>query len=186
MAEPAVVTPSLFIVTGERGAGKTTFCRYLVELARGTGWQVAGILSLPVFEHHQKIAIAAQDLRTGQQRWLAVRREVGQPVAGSATPGWRFDPVALAWGNRVLQTACPCDLLIVDELGLLEFERDEGWQAGLSAIDSDNYRWGLVVIRPELLAVSQRRWPIAKVIPITKNVDLHPMANRLAQQLWLD
>jgi nucleoside-triphosphatase THEP1 len=182
----AMTTSSLFIITGPRGTGKTTFCYHLVELARDAGWQIAGILSLPIFENKQKIAINVQDLRTGRQRRLAIRREVGQPATGPHTPGWHFDPAALAWGNTVLQTACPCDLLIVDELGLLEFERDEGWQAGLSAIDSDNYRWGLVVIRPELLAVSQRRWPIAKVIPITKNVDLHPMANRLAQQLWLD
>lgn len=176
--------PPLFIITGERRAGKTTFCRYLVELARGAGRQVAGILSLPVFANNQKVAIEAQDLRTGQQRRLAVRREAGQSAsAGQHTPGWRFDPAVLAWGNTVLQIACPCDLFIVDELGPLEFERGEGWPAGLSALDAGNYRWGLAVIRPELLAAGQQRWPAAEVISIPKNADLSSLAHSLAQQL---
>ncbi len=52
----------------------------------------------------------------------------------------------------MLESATPCDLLIVDELGPLEFERNEGWPAGLAAIDSAAYKVGVVVIRPELLA----------------------------------
>jgi nucleoside-triphosphatase len=178
---------SLFIVTGDRGAGKTTFCRYLVELARDAGRQAAGILSLPVFANEQKFAIEAQDLRTGQSRRLAIRQETGQqPTTGPHTPGWRFDPVVLSWGNTVLQAACPCELFIVDELGPLEFERGEGWLAGLSALDTGIYRWGLATIRPELLAAGQKRWPMAEVISIPKNADLSPMARSLAQQFWLD
>jgi hypothetical protein len=183
----AVATPSLFIVTGERRAGKTTFCRHLVKLARSTGWQVAGILSLPIFKNNEKIAIEAQDLRTGQSRRLAVCQEAGQqPTAEPHTPGWRFDPAVLTWGNTVLQAACPCDLFIVDELGPLELERGEGWLAGLSIIDAGNYRWGLVVIRPELLTAGQKRWPTAEVVSIPPNADLSPMAHSLARQLWLD
>jgi hypothetical protein len=182
----AVATPSLFIVTGERRAGKTTFCHYLVELARGAGWQVAGILSLPVFANEQKITIEAQDLRTGQRRRLAIWRRIEHAPAGPHTSGWCFDPAVLTWGNRVLQAACPCDLLIIDELGPLEFERGEGWLAGLSIIDAGNYRWGLVVIRPELLTAGQKRWPTAEVVTIPPNTDLSPMAHSLARQLWLD
>ncbi|MBN1993764.1 MAG: hypothetical protein JW953_13775 [Anaerolineae bacterium] len=185
LIEMAGVAPSLFIITGERNVGKTTFCRYLVKLAQETGRQVAGILSLPVFEHNQKVAIAAQNLRTGQRRRLAIRREAGQqPIAGSPTPGWSFDPAVLAWGNTVLQTACPCDLFIVDELGPLELECGKGWLAGLLALDAGHYRRGLVVIRPELLAVGQKRWPAAEVVSIPPGANLSSMAHNLARRLW--
>lgn len=125
-------------------------------------------------------------MRTGLQRCLAMRRKTEQPAAGPHTAGWRFDPAVLAWGNTVLQAACPCDLLIIDELGPLEFERSEGWLAGLSAIDAGNYRWGVAVIRAELLAAGQRRWPTTEIISISQNADLSPLAHSLAQQLWPD
>jgi hypothetical protein len=50
-------------------------------------------------------------------------------------------------------------VLIVDELGVREIERRQGWLAGLCAIDAGDYRWGVVIIRPELLSVALQRWP---------------------------
>ena len=73
-------------------------------------------------------------------------------------------------------------MLIVDELGVLEFERDQGWVAGLAAIDSGDYRLGVVVIRPELLDQAQRRWPTARVIEIS-GVD---QASRAAERVMRD
>lgn len=175
-------TPALFIITGPRLAGKTTLCDHLVRLARQAGRQVGGILSIGIFENGQKIAIDARDLRTGERRRLAHRRQAGQPVTGAHTPGWRFDPSTLAWGNAVLQTATPCDLLIVDELGPLELEQVQGWTAGLSTLDSGHFRWSLVVIRPELLATGRQRWPLAKIILITQAVAIPTIARRLAGQ----
>ncbi len=150
---------TLFIITGTRGVGKSTFCRHLVNLAGQVGWQVSGVLSPAVFENGQKIGIDVIDLRTGEQRRLAGPRQAGQPAGtGLATQQWQFDADAVIWGNAVLQKAVPCDLLIVDELGPLEFEWGEGWPAGLAALDSGQYRWGVVVIRPELLEAARRRW----------------------------
>jgi nucleoside-triphosphatase len=156
---------TLLIVTGDRGAGKTGFCTRLIELARSAGWQIAGVLSLAVFEHGEKIGIDVIDLRTNERRRLADRFNPAH--YGPHTPRWSFHAEAVAWGNAVLNAASPCDLLVVDELGPLEFERGEGWQAGLAAIAARNYRWGVVVIRPELLGVALQRWPPARVIEIS-------------------
>jgi nucleoside-triphosphatase THEP1 len=89
----------------------------------------------------------------------------------------------IAWGNEVLRAATPCDVLIVDELGTLEFDRGEGWLTGLSAIDAGDYRLGVVVIRPELLAVAQRRWPHAQVIAIEAADQAGVEADRLWQEV---
>jgi hypothetical protein len=152
----------LILVTGAIGAGKTAFCLAAVAWARARGWQAAGLVSPPVFENGVKIGIDVEDVSSGERRRLA-RRRVGEVEAAIATTGWVFDPEALQWGNQVLENALPCDLLVVDELGPLEFERGQGWLAGLAALDSRRYRLGLASIRPELLNRARQRWPDAGV-----------------------
>jgi nucleoside-triphosphatase THEP1 len=75
-----------------------------------------------------------------------------------------YDQTVLVWVNQVLAAAVPCDMLAVDELGPLEFEFSQGWSAGLTALDSRNYRVGLVTIRPELLSAARSRWHFAGVV----------------------
>jgi nucleoside-triphosphatase len=171
---------TLIIVTGERGAGKTTFCARLIELARSSRRDVAGVLSPAVVVNNCKIAIDAIDLRS-TQRW---RLATFNPDADYPRElRWRFKTDALAWGNMVLAESTPCDVLIVDELGVLEFEREQGWLAGLKASDSGNYRLGLVVIRPELLEQAQQRWPLAHVITIENVQQARAEANRIWHEI---
>lgn len=151
--------PRLWVFTGEVGAGKTLTCQHLVEEAREQGWNVAGILSPGVYQEGHKVAIEAVDLRRGERRLLARRRKTGE-VAGVHTREWWFDPAALAWGNTVLETAVPCDLLVVDEIGPLELEYGQGWVAALAALASRAYRLGVVVLRPSLLPLAARWAPV--------------------------
>ncbi len=174
------VEPLLFLITGSRGAGTTTFCSQLVQAAREAGWQVAGLLSRPVFEGPLRTAIDAEDLRTGAARRLATRSE--QPTPGSKV--WQFDPETLEWGNQVLASSTPVDLLVVDELGPLEFERGGGWQAGLTAVDSRQYAIALVVIRAELLGDALLRWGEANLVEIDTLEDSLYKAQVLAKQLF--
>ncbi|MGQ9834253.1 MAG: nucleoside-triphosphatase, partial [Candidatus Villigracilaceae bacterium] len=62
---------ALYLLTAPFGAGKTTFCADLAEQARAAGWDVAGILSPPVFENGVKTGILARNLRSGETRPLA-------------------------------------------------------------------------------------------------------------------
>jgi hypothetical protein len=66
---------------------------------------------------------------------------------------------------------------------VLEFERGEGWQAGLAAIDAGDYRLGVVVIRPELLDQARQRWPAARVIEISGVEQSKVEADRLWQEV---
>jgi len=169
---------TLIIVTGDRGAGKTTFCARLIELARSSGRSIGGVLSPAVFEQSEKIGIDTIDLRTHERRRLADRFDPAH--SGPNTPRWSFHADTIEWGNTVLQSATPCDVLIVDELGTLEFDRGEGWLAGFDAIDAGDYRLGVVVIRPELLDVARQRWLHAQAIAIA-TVD---QARAEADWLW--
>jgi nucleoside-triphosphatase len=101
---------------------------------------------------------------------------------GLHTPRWSFHAEAVAWGNAAFNAASPCDLLVVDELGPLEFERGEGWQAGLATIEAWDYRLGVVVIRPELLGVARQRWPQARVIEISDTERAAREADRVGRE----
>lgn len=154
---------NLWILTGPRGSGKTTLCRRLAAEAKSLQWDVAGVLSPAVFDDMDKVGIEVLDLRSGESRQFA-RKPEGPPNSGATRPGWIYNQVALAWGNMVLARATPCDLLVVDELGPLEFETGQGWAAGLAAVVSRAYRVGIVTIRPELLAAARQRWPFAGLV----------------------
>lgn len=171
---------TLLIVTGDRDAGKTTFCTRLIELTQSDGRSIAGVLSPAVFEQGEKIGIDAIDLRTNERRRLADRYNPAN--CGPNTQRWSFHAEAMAWANDVLRAATPCEVLIVDELGTLEFDRGEGWQAGLAAIDARDYRLGVAVIRPELLAIARQRWPQAQVIEISETERAAREADRVGKE----
>ncbi len=174
----------IWVITGWREQGKSTLVQKLAGFAQAQGWQVAGLTCPAVFSGGQKTAIDALDLATGACKRLAWRRELGS-AAGVATSHWSFDSDVLEWGNTVLQAAVPCDLLVVDELGPLEFERGQGWTAGLSAVDGRNYHVALVVIRPELVDVAKNRWPDAQVVPVDRTGAADLLAVELAQKIGL-
>ena len=168
----------IYLLCALRGAGKTTFCRALADEARSAGCDVAGILSPPVLENGQKVGILAQALRTGETCPLAITSHLSlstlrlplstAPLSTFHLPlgNWLFSPSALAWGNDILASCLPCDLLIVDELGPLELLRGEGWSAALTALRQPLYRVGLVVVRPELLEIAQSQLPPSQTITL--------------------
>lgn len=150
----------LILLTGQSGAGKTRFCLALVDAARNMGLEVAGLVSPAVFSAAGKIGIDLLDIKTGRQRSLARRR---QSTGGWLAVGdWELDPRVLAWGNRLLASAEPCDMLILDEMGPLEFTAGSGLTNAFALIDARRYRLACVGIRPALLPEALTRWPWAQ------------------------
>ena len=152
---------SIVLITGPRGAGKTTLCQRVVENACQRGWQVTGILTLGQFVNGDTVLLRAHDIRTGESRVLAHRRM-------NRTPRWNFVQETFEWGNTVLASAVPTELFVVDELGPLEWVEGRGWTAGLTAVDSGQYCYAFVVVRPELVERARARWPHAKLIDVAR------------------
>jgi nucleoside-triphosphatase THEP1 len=170
--------PSIWIITGRRDVGKTRFCNHLVEKARHNKLDVAGVLSPPFFSGTTKTTIEVENLRTGERRQLATLT-TDEPGAIS-TPRWSFDDEVLNWGNKVLASAVPCELLVVDELGLLEFERGQGWLNGMTALRSGQFQSAVVVIRPELVSRAQSIFKYAQVLEIP------PVLNPIEESDFID
>ncbi len=155
-------TPQLLLITGLSGIGKTTWCTRLVNQARQQGMEIRGVLSPAIFEGGRKTGIGLVNLETDERRQLAALRD-GRS-AELVTTQWLFDADVMAWGNNILRDLGGGDLLIIDELGPLEFLRGEGFLDGLRLIDEGHYKVACVVVRPSLLPQAQQRWPHAQVV----------------------
>jgi len=140
----------VLLLTGERGVGKTTVCRRVVEKARSAGYTCGGLITIQADGPDQR---AVLDIGSGETRALTVAE------GGVALGRYQFDPSVLAWGAEALSRSVPCDLLIVDEVGPLEVEQGQGWAIALDILRAAEFRLALVVVRPELVSAVQLRLP---------------------------
>ncbi len=142
------------ILTGERGIGKTTVCREIVSLAQAEGYTCGGILTLSQPDGELDVL----NVHSSDTRRLTVGPDVEDVVIQGP---FRFDPETLAWGNEALASTRPCHLLVIDELGPLEIERGGGWHRAFDALRRNDHVLAVVVVRPELVAHAQMRFPIS-------------------------
>jgi nucleoside-triphosphatase THEP1 len=139
----------ILVLTGESGAGKTRICEHIVTMSQTSGVDVAGVLTLPRWADAFKVGMDVRDIRTHESRPLAERAPAGDsPIIEN----WHFDSTNLEWGATVLRRATPCDLLVIDELGPLEFCAGKGWVVGIDLLATGDYARALVVVRPTLLS----------------------------------
>lgn len=155
----------IILLSGVSGSGKTTVCLKVIEKLRGKPLLIAGVLCPPEFDGTTKTGIDLLDLRSGEKRVLAQLTIPG--TNGLHTHKWHFNEDAIRWGNEKLANSVPCDVLMIDELGPLEFERGLGFMNGFTAVDSGEYQCALVVIRPSLLEKAIDRWSSSQVIVVT-------------------
>jgi nucleoside-triphosphatase len=161
---------AIWIVTGWRDAGKTTFCRKMTQVAKAAGWDTAGILTLGEVQNGQKTGFIAEDLRTSERRSLISLNPYPKP--GIILGPWYFNPETLDWGNQIFREALRCDLLVVDELGPLELIERRGWTSALEALATRQFRLALVVVRPELVDAFGKIYEVTKKIEISSNQEV--------------
>lgn len=145
--EGSFVERRIAILTGDRGAGKTVTCQGLLDRGRELGLDVAGIFCPSRFEGGVKVGIDLVDARTGVRCQLA---EIDDLPGELRLGPHRFDPETLDWGAARIAAGCPCDVLIVDEIGPLEM-RGEGWAVAIEVLRRDPYRLAVAVVRPSLV-----------------------------------
>ena len=152
------------LLTGEIGSGKTSLCLEVIAAARAAGVQLGGLVSPGIFQDGEKIAIDVLDVGSGERMRLA--EGPGGEATDLTTRRWTFQSQAVTWGNQVLENSVPCQLLVIDELGPLEFLRGEGWLNGFRAVSSGNFTAALLVIRPSLLEEAHKRWKVEEIIDL--------------------
>jgi nucleoside-triphosphatase THEP1 len=141
---------SVVVLSGERGVGKSTVCCKTAARSQSRGYTCGGLITL----RQPYDALDVLDVSSGDTRRLTLASEVAPAVVQGR---FRFDPTTLVWGNDVLTRATPCHLLVVDELGPLEFEQGLGWRQAFEVLRGDDFVLALVVVRPELVEEAQLR-----------------------------
>jgi nucleoside-triphosphatase THEP1 len=156
------------VVTGSVGVGKTTVCQKVIELARSRGYICGGIITPKAPDK----GIIVVNIQSGESKPLASISEIYQ---GPHTDRYFFNPEAIEFGNRAIDSAVSADILLVDEVGHLEL-RDEGFTKALEVIKAGRVKNSILVIRSKLLpAFLARLGAGASIIETTvKNRDHLP------------
>lgn len=172
---------NIWLVSGWRGVGKTPFCQKIIRQAQQSGWDVAGIISVPVYQDGEKISIWAENIRSTEKRLLAStsRQNTNEIILGK----WFVQQDAIHWGNDVITQSTPCDLLVVDELGPLELESNQGWNSALKVLLKGEYKFALVVIRPELIQKAIEIFAPRQIVEITNADEIDRKAEYFAAEM---
>jgi nucleoside-triphosphatase len=175
---PASSNTDLILLTGQRGAGKTSLLEKLVEGARQARCTVSGLLTLPRMAQQQKTGLEALDLRSGTRRLLASR--IAGELNGPQMGDWTFAADALDWGNNVIKQISRCDLIILDEIGPLEFDRHQGWTSAFELLANPlPCRLAIIVVRPKYADIFLQRFSQARTVTIRAPEEI----DRLARQI---
>ena len=153
----------LWLISGPSGSGKTTWCTKVAAQARALGMTLGGFICPAVFEDGEKTGIDLMNIATGEERRLGIcSSDDGITTIGC----WQMDESVLAWGNEIIAGLKDEDIIIIDEIGPLELEKGLGYRHALTLLDEGCYRTALVVVRPALLPMAQKRWTTARVLNV--------------------
>ena len=117
------------ILTGAKNAGKTTTLVSWIDVWKAQGFAFSGVYTKAIFEHGRNAVYDLIELPSETCHPL-IRRT---PFANSWKQGdYFFDASGFEALNTSLQSAHTADLLILDEIGPLEFRRRSGLYPALS------------------------------------------------------
>lgn len=138
---------NLIIISGDAGTGKTTWIEQFIELSKKNNLATDGLYSKKVIEandlwHHELIRISSNEShRLNTMEQINTDVKIGK---------FFFYPKTLEWGNSQLNSIKKVDWIIIDEIGLLEFNC-EGLLPGFQKIAPQNGSNIIITIRSSLI-----------------------------------
>ncbi len=137
----------ILVISGWRGVGKTSYCQNAIQEFKKAGLRVSGILSPARIENGQKTGIFAQNINREETRLAA--STISGEIDGYRLGPYYFDEKVVQWENECIRRVKSTDLLVIDELGYLEFDEQGGIYSSFELLRKKDYRLALVIIRPE-------------------------------------
>lgn len=153
--------PDIIIITGDVGAGKTTFVEALTKLLIHNEFKINGFTAPGIFSDGTKKGFFLRDLSSHHTYPLASKTE---------KDGWiryghyYFDTGVIRIGNELLVQTCPdkTDLVVIDEVGPLEMS-DQGWAPAVDFLCREIRIPQLWVVRKSLVKKASRKWNVGDV-----------------------
>ena len=161
----------VLVLTGERGAGKTTALEEVLARLADRGLPVAGLIQPPFIEEGKKTGFSVRNLSTGEEYLLA--RRCAADGDGEYGTIFRFDPFGLKEAEKALDAAPRDSILVLDELGPVELRGHGHLPALRRAMRERPPRLLVLVLRrhlvPRLLAVLEAR--DARVVEVEESAE---------------
>lgn len=137
------------IITGEKGSGKTTFTKEIVESLKQNNIQVAGILALGYWENNQRDRYELIDISTNKSLLFCQR---------SARMSWEkirqfyINPDGQEFGESALsqENIFKSDVVVIDEIGPFELS-GKGWDKQVRHLLRNSSPLKILVIRSVLV-----------------------------------
>ncbi len=147
-----------FLLVGEPGSGKTTWCMEYVDWLRSQRANVGGVISPEVRVDGERIGFDVIDLLTGKRVSFA-RLSDSEAIEGNVKVGpytINHDGIRFALGAIEQAIELESDLLVIDEVGPLELNGGGLMPAVETALASE--RDVLLIVRDSLNEAIQNRF----------------------------
>lgn len=138
----------IFIISGKKGSGKTTFLKEAIKFLKETEIQVGGIVAEGYWRNNQRESFDLINQTTGDKIVFCQRDEVEN---WDKIRHFYLNPKGQKFGEASLKTSNlkNCDLVVIDELGPFELE-GKGWSFALKKLISHSNLPMIWVIREGL------------------------------------
>lgn len=152
----------VFIITGERGAGKSVVLAGAAAALKYEGFRIGGISAPGLWKDGKRDGFDIVDLMTDRRTELC---RVNGPADWPKTGKFRFRPEGLEFGRKALspENLRTADIVAIDEIGPWELDGG-GWAPELEKLLKEDGRPLVLVIRKELLEKARERWNISPAV----------------------
>lgn len=175
--------PPVFLLTGERGEGKTTTLGRVIERLRDEGMVISGIITHGTVKNGIRDSFTVVNVRTNVGVPLC-SRETG--TGGERCGAFLFSTKGLMHGFQALslESAEGADLVVIDEVGHLEL-RGEGWTTCIDTLTAETDRIPMVwVVRKNSLDQVITHWRLLN--PVILDINEHSVdeiANKMINSI---
>jgi nucleoside-triphosphatase len=126
----------ILLITGPPGVGKTTVLTKTIEILKGKGFSVGGMLSREVRENGVRVGFEILDLGSPKRGWLAHVNQPDGPRVGKYRVN--LPDLEAVGANAVLDAVEKFDVVAIDEVGPMELFSEKFRDAVRSALESGN------------------------------------------------
>jgi nucleoside-triphosphatase THEP1 len=117
---------------------------------------VEGLLSRSIYKNQEPFEYRLVNLKTQEEKVLCQR----EPQEGFQTFGrFYFDLKTVDWGKTILKETDSQSLLVIDEVGKMELEQNEGWWEALVFLTQNRQQPQLWVMREDFVGLLSQAFP---------------------------
>lgn len=153
--------PSIIVITGEKNQGKTTFTKQLISMLQNKGIQVEGLLTVAHYENNAPIAYSILDIKSEVEMELC---SIHEKVATSKFGKFFFDENSIEIGNKFLRNTSQNSIVVIDEIGKLELERESGWFPSMNALIQGQQNMHIWVIRKAFIPLLDKKYTVPYIL----------------------